>query len=599
MTNPNIGGPVKNKHSGNYAERKIDMKSKYMERYNQWCALADSATKAELSEIANDKNEIEERFYKNLEFGTAGLRGILGAGTNRMNIYTVRRATQGLASYILQKGETALKRGVAISYDCRHYSKEFAWEAACVLAANGIRVFIYAEMQPTPALSFAVRHLKTISGIMITASHNPAKYNGYKVYGEDGAQMNTQDSATVLSFIEETDIFTGVRCMDMQSAKDSGLVQVIGEDVLAPYLTAVKNCIQNPDAIREMKDDLKIVYTPFHGTGYKPVMRVLSEVGFSKVFPVAEQAVKDPNFSTVKSPNPEDPEGFAMAISLAEEKEADIIIGTDPDSDRIGVLCKTNDGYFVLNGNQTGVLLTEYILSQKKETGLKKEDYIVSTIVSTNMLEPIANAYGVKLYRVYTGFKFIAGIIKDHEANPDGGDYLFGFEESYGYLPGSYARDKDAVSAALLVCEAAAFYKKQGKTLLDALCDIQEKYGYYLENTDSLYMEGIDGMERMSSLLAKVSENPFRNIGDMDVVAFRNYKEGFRLDYQTGKKETLDYEPSNVLYFELSDGGFFILRPSGTEPKIKLYSSVVGNSAEDSKQKLEKLKQAYTDLLAE
>ncbi|MBQ2697011.1 MAG: phospho-sugar mutase [Clostridia bacterium] len=571
------------------------MKSQYMERYNQWCKLADSATKAELLEIANDKNEIEERFYKNLEFGTAGLRGILGAGTNRMNIYTVRRATQGLASYILQKGETAAKRGVAISYDCRHYSEEFAWEAACVLAANGIHVFIYSEMQPTPALSFAVRYLKTVSGIMITASHNPAKYNGYKVYGEDGAQMNTRDSATVLSFIEQTDIFSGVRCMDMQSAKDSGLVQVIGEDVLVPYLTAVKNCIKNPDSICEMKDDLKIVYTPFHGTGYKPVMRALSEVGFTKVFPVLEQAVKDPNFSTVKSPNPEDPEGFAMAIALAKEKDADIIIGTDPDSDRIGVLCKTKDGYQIINGNQTGVLLTEYILSQKKD--LKPEDYIVSTIVSTNMLSPITKAYGVKLYQVYTGFKFIAGIIKDHEINPDGGEYLFGFEESYGYLPDTYARDKDAVSAALLVCEAAAFYKKQGKTLSDALCDIQEKYGYYLENTESLYMEGIDGMERMSALLSKVSENPFRTIGDMNVVAFRNYKEGFRLDFETGKKEKLDYEPSNVLYFELSDGGFFILRPSGTEPKIKLYSSVVGTSAEDSKQKLTELKKAYKELL--
>ncbi|MBE7040364.1 MAG: phospho-sugar mutase [Ruminococcaceae bacterium] len=571
------------------------MKKEYKKQYREWCTLADSVTKAELAEIADNEKEIEDRFYKHLEFGTAGLRGILGAGTNRMNIYTVRRATQGLASYILQKGEDAIKRGVAISYDCRHYSEEFAWEAACVLAANGIHVYIYNEMQPTPALSFAVRHLNTVSGIMITASHNPAKYNGYKVYGEDGAQMNTKDSATVLSFINETDMFTGVKYTDAQTAKDSGLLRVIGEDVLLPYMDAVKACIKNPAVIDEMKDDLKIVYTPFHGTGYKPVMRTLSEVGFSQVYPVPEQAVKDPDFSTVKSPNPEDPEGFYMALDLAKEKDADIIIGTDPDSDRIGVLCKTESGYQIINGNQTGVLLTEYILSQKKD--LKPEDYIVSTVVSTNMLTPITKAYGVKLYQVYTGFKFIAGVIKDHEQNPDGGEYLFGFEESYGYLPGTYARDKDAVSAALLVCEVAAFYKKQGKTLSDALTDIYEKYGYFLENTESIYMEGIDGMEKMSALMKKVAENPFRNIGDVQITAFRNYKEGFRLDYATGKKEALNYEPSNVLYFELSGGGFFILRPSGTEPKIKLYSSVVGTSYDDSQKKLDELKKAYKELL--
>ena len=572
------------------------MKNDYIKHYNEWCTLADSVTKAELSEIADNEKEIEDRFYKDLEFGTAGLRGVLGAGTNRMNIYTVRRATQGLAECIIQKGEDFKKRGVAISYDCRHYSEEFAWEAACVLVANGIRVFIYNEMQPTPSLSFAVRHLNAASGIMITASHNPAKYNGYKVYGEDGAQMNTEDSATVLSFIKEIDMFTGVKYTDAQSAKDSGLLRVIGEDVLRPYMDAVKACVKNPAIIEEMKDELKIVYTPFHGTGYKPVMRALSEVGFSQVYPVPEQVVKDPDFSTVKSPNPEDPEGFYMAIDLAREKDADIIIGTDPDSDRIGVLCKTEDGYQIINGNQTGVLLTAYVLSQKQ--GLKPEDYIVSTVVSTNMLAPITKAYGVKLYQVYTGFKFIAGVIKAHEQNPDGGEYLFGFEESYGYLPGTYARDKDAVSAALMVCEMASYYKKQGKTLADALNNLYETYGYFLENTESIYMEGIDGMEKMAALMQKVAENPFRTIGNVQVTAFRNYKEGFRLDYETDTKETLDYEPSNVLYFELSGGGFFILRPSGTEPKIKLYSCVVGANYEDSQKKLEELKKAYKELLA-
>ncbi len=576
------------------------MKNDYKALYQEWCEKADAATKAELLSIKDDANEIEERFYKDLEFGTAGLRGILGAGTNRMNIYTVRRATQGLASYILEQGTEAAKRGVAISYDCRHFSEEFAWEAAGVLAANGIHAYIYSEMQPTPALSFAVRYLNTFSGIMITASHNPSNYNGYKVYGEDGAQMNVQASATVLSYIEKTDMFSGSKYLSLTEAKDSGLVTVIDEDVLGPYMAAVSGCIQNQALIDEMGKDLKIVYTAFHGTGYKPVMRALSEAGFTQVFPVPEQAVKDPNFSTVKSPNPEDPEGFKMAIALAKEKGADIIIGTDPDSDRIGVVFQDKNGEFqVLNGNQTGVLLTEYVLSQKKQQGLKPEDYVVSTIVSTNMVDKIAKAYGIKLYQVYTGFKYIAGIIKDHEENPDGGSYFFGFEESFGYLPGTYARDKDAVGAALVVCEAAAYYKKQGLSLADALNSVWEKYGYFLESTESLYMEGIDGMERMKALLSRVSENPFKSIGDAKVLAFRNYQKGICYDYEAGTEADMGLaETSNVLYFELENGGFFILRPSGTEPKIKLYCSVVGDSAENAKEKLDALRASAKELLA-
>lgn len=572
------------------------MTDNYRQQYELWCNNADEATRTELLKLQNDETEIKERFYKDLEFGTAGLRGVLGAGSNRMNFYTVRRATQGLASYILQKGDEAAKRGVAISYDCRHFSEEFAWAAASVLAANGIHVYIYAEMEPTPALSFAVRHLHTTAGIMITASHNPAQYNGYKVYGEDGAQMNVADSAVVLSLIEQTDIFTGVKQTDTDKAQALGLIEVIDENVLAPYLKAVAACVQNTQLLAESAADLKIVYTPFHGTGYKPVMRALAEAGFSQVFPVAEQAQRDPDFSTVKSPNPEDPEGFAMAIRLAEEKDADIIIGTDPDSDRIGVFCRTKDGYAPLNGNQTGVLLMEYILSQR--TGLCPEDYTVSTIVSTKMTEKIAAAYGVKLYQVYTGFKFIAGIIKAHEECPDGGSYLFGFEESFGYLPGTYARDKDAVSAALLVCEAATYYKKQGKTLLDAVDDMRKKYGYYLEYTESLYMEGIDGMERMKALMARVAEAPFRKIGSTEILGFRNYNTGCREDYVTGDMTHIDMEPSNVLYFELENGGFFILRPSGTEPKIKLYFSVVGTDAENAQTKLDTLRREVKEALA-
>ncbi|MBR6728992.1 MAG: phospho-sugar mutase [Clostridia bacterium] len=569
--------------------------NQYMERYADWCKRADSETQKELFALAQNDNEIKERFYKDLEFGTAGLRGILGAGSNRMNMYTVRRATQGLADCILQKGDEAARRGVAISYDCRHFSEEFALEAACVLAANGIRSYLYAEMQPTPALSFAVRHLKTAAGIMITASHNPANYNGYKVYGEDGAQMNVEDSAAVLAFIQKTDIFSGVKIITPEQAKEKGLLTMIGEEVLSVYLEAVKGCTQNEALLKRTAGDLRIVYTPFHGTGYKPVMRALKEVGFTQVFPVAEQAVKDSDFSTVASPNPEDPAGFAMAIDLAKEKNADIIIGTDPDSDRIGVLCKTAGGYEALNGNQTGVLLMEYVLSQKKN--LKPQDYVVSTVVSTNMVEKIAKAYGVKLYQVYTGFKFIAGIIKDHEISPDGGSYIFGFEESFGYLPGTYARDKDAVAAALLVCEAAAFYKEQGMTLTDALLKLQQKYGYYTEYTESVYMEGIDGMEKMQKLLSDVGEKPFRQIGSAPVIAFRNYKTGLRHNYQTEQQETIQMPSANVLYFELENGGFFILRPSGTEPKIKLYFSVVGTSREDSDRKLNELRKAAKELL--
>ncbi|MBE7010265.1 MAG: phospho-sugar mutase [Ruminococcaceae bacterium] len=570
----------------------------YKALYEIWCEKADAETRGELLEIGENENEIKERFYKNLEFGTAGLRGILGAGTNRMNVYTVRQATQGLADCLLKKGAEIAKRGVAISYDCRHFSEVFARESACVLAANGIPVWLYAEMEPTPALSFAVRHLKTAAGIMITASHNPANYNGYKVYGDDGAQMNVEDSETVLSFISKTDMFSGVRTMNVEEAKEKGLLTMIDEDVLVPYLTAVKHCVLDKNLVENAAKNLCIVYTPFHGTGYKPVMRALKEVGYTQVFPVPEQAIKDPDFSTVASPNPEDPAGFKMAIELAKEKDADVIIGTDPDSDRIGVLCKTKEGYRVLNGNQTGVLLMEYVLKQKKKSGLLPQDYVVSTVVSTKMVESIAKAYGVKLYEVYTGFKFIAGVIKEHEIHPDGGRYLFGFEESFGYLPGSYARDKDAVATALLVCEAATYYKENGMTIADALDELYAKYGNFLEYTGSVYMKGIDGMERMKALLSSVAEKPFRSVGEFPVLAFRNYNEGIRYDYETGEKEAICMPPSNVLYFELENKGFFILRPSGTEPKIKLYFSVCGQDAEDSQEKLESLRKAAEELLA-
>ena len=569
------------------------MGNDYKSRYALWCEKADEATRAELLAISDDEQEIKERFFKELSFGTAGLRGVIGAGTDRMNLYTVRRATQGLASYILQKGGDAPTRGVAISYDPRHFSKEFAHAAAQVLAGNGIRAFIYSKLQPTPALSFAVRYLKTAAGIMITASHNPAKYNGYKVYGEDGAQLNVDASAIVLSYIQKTDIFDGVLMMDEEEALAKGLITIIDEDVFTPYIEAVKAC-----RLSDSAPDLSIVYTPFHGAGYNAVMRVLSECGFNRVYPVTEQAMPDPDFSTVESPNPENPEGFYMALDLAKEKNADIIIGTDPDSDRIGVLCRTDEGYKILNGNQTGVILLDYILTQKKKQGIKPEDYVISTVVSTNMVKKMADYYGARFYQVYTGFKFIAGVIKDHEDHPDGGNYLFGFEESFGYLPGTYARDKDAVSAALLICEAADLYKKQGKTFMDVLDELQQQFGYFAEITDSIYMEGLDGMERMKTLLKNVEENPFREIGDAKILAFRNYNCDTRYDFVTGETSPLGKEPANVLYFELENDGFFILRPSGTEPKIKVYYSVVGGSREDAEAKLSAMRQAADSIFA-
>jgi len=435
-----------------------------------------------------------------------------------------------------------------------------------------------------------------VSSIMITASHNPAKYNGYKVYGEDGAQLGVAESALVLAAIQKTDMFTGVRRMDASLAIREGLITVMDEAVLSAYSDAVCACLKNPALAKAEGADLKIVYTPFHGTGFKPVMRALKTCGFTSVYPVEAQTVPDPNFSTVRSPNPEEPDGFLMATDLANEKDADIIIGTDPDSDRIGVLCKQNGEYTILNGNQTGILLLDYILSQEKN--LTKDDYVVSTIVSSNMVSRMADFYGVSSYRVYTGFRFIASIIKHHEDESLAGRYLFGFEESYGYLPGTYARDKDAVSAALLIAEAALYYKKQGKTLLDLLDFLWQTHGYFIERTDSVYMEGLDGLEKMQALLAKTAQNPFKTIGSMNVRAFYNYQEGYKLDFESGEKTALSFEPSNVLYFELPENGFFILRPSGTEPKIKLYFSVRGNSQADAQNKLSELSAAVTELLS-
>jgi len=572
----------------------------YKEKYQKWCLsdVVDAKTKQELLAMQADENEIKERFFKDLEFGTGGLRGILGAGSDRMNVYTVRKATQGLANYVCSLGTEAKKSGVAISYDSRYYSPEFAMESARVLAANGIKAYVFDKLHPTPVLSFAVRSLGCTAGIMITASHNPSNYNGYKVYGADGAQLNIEDSAKVMEYIDSMDIFKDVKIMDEESAKAEGLIALIGDELRAKFVEQVLACRKNPDVKENTAKDIKIVYTPFHGTGLVPVTETLKLAGYQNVYVVEEQAQPDSAFSTVKSPNPEEKEGFRLAIELAEKVDADVICGTDPDADRIGVLAKDANGdYQVLTGNQMGLLLTEYILSSAAEKNLlTKQDYIVKTIVTTDLTKKIAENYGVRMYDVYTGFKFIAEVIKHHEETGDG-NYYFGYEESYGCLPGTYARDKDAVAATLLVCEMVAVLKNKGLTLGDALENLYKKYGCCVERTVSVYMEGLDGMQKMADLMERVAKSPMRSIGDTDFVAFRNYNEDFRLDYQTGKKEAIGFAPSNVLYFELAGGGFFVIRPSGTEPKIKFYYSVPCNTLDEGNAKIDRLDKAVKEVL--
>ena len=560
------------------------MTGNYREEYNYWLEQTknDKKSQSELLDIKENKTEIEERFFKDLEFGTAGLRGILGVGTNRMNEYTVGRATQGIAEFIKSQGKE--KEGVVISYDCRHYSEEFAFRAASILAANGIKAYVFDKMNPTPVLSFAVRHLKTFMGIMITASHNPANYNGYKVYGDDGAQLNVAASNEVIKYINRLDIFKDVKYLSDEEREKSELIHVLGKDVVNEFKSVVLS-----HQLRDSGDkSIKIVYTPFHGTGLIPVTEVLSKAGYGNVFVVDRQAVKDPDFSTVKSPHPEDKEGFYLAIELAKEKDADIIIGTDPDADRIGVLVKAGDGgYEPLSGNQIGVLLAEYILKYKKEKSeLSSDDYVVSTIVTTGLVENIAKAYGVEFHKVFTGFKFIAEVIKKKENNSKG-NYIFGFEESYGYLPGTYARDKDSVATALLICEMADVLKKNKKTLIDALGDLYKQFGCYSEKTVSVYMHGISGMEDMKNLMEKVRENPLREIGEIKLSALNDYKNQTRDDFISGQKTEIKMDSANVLIFEISGGGFIAIRPSGTEPKIKFYYSVMAESEKEGQEKIE------------
>ena len=557
----------------------------YQETYQEWLnnPYFDEATKEELKNIQDDDNEIKERFYSDLAFGTAGLRGIIGAGINRMNIYVVRKATQGLADYILEQGTD--KKRVTIAFDSRHMSPEFAEEAALCLAANGIKAYIFESLRPTPELSFAVRYYNCIAGINITASHNPPEYNGYKVYWEDGAQFTPPHDKGVTAKVNAITDISKVKTMSREEAIRAGLYEVIGSEVDDAYITEVEKQVHNQDAIDQMASKLKIVYTPLHGTGNLPVRRVLKDLGFQNVYVVPEQELPDGAFPTVSYPNPESKEAFELGLKLAKEKDADLVLATDPDADRLGVYVKDSKTgeYIALTGNMSGSLLCEYVLSQKKAMNgsLPDDGAVVKSIVTTNLVDAVAEGYGVNLIEVLTGFKFIGQQMLNFE-NTGKGTYLFGLEESYGCLIGTYARDKDAVSATVALCEAAAYYMTQGKTLWDAMTDMYEKYGYYLDKVKALEFAGLDGAEKIQNMLKSLRENPPKEIGGLKVLKSRDYQNDTITDLTTGETVPTGLPSSNVLYYELENNAWLCVRPSGTEPKIKFYYGVKGSSMEDA-----------------
>ena len=571
----------------------------YKEQYNFWLSDAyfDEATKKELRDIAGNESEIEDRFYKDLEFGTGGLRGVIGAGTNRMNIYTVRKATQGLANYILKQG--GQEKGVAIAYDSRRMSPEFADEAALCMAANGIKAYVFDALRPTPELSFAIRELHCISGIVVTASHNPPEYNGYKAYWEDGAQVAAPRDGEIIEEVRAVTDYNDVKTMDKQEAMDKGLYQVIGKEIDDRYMEELKKQIIHPEVIKEMADDIKIVYTPFHGTGNVPVRRILSELGFKHVYIVPEQELPDPDFTTLDYPNPEDPKAFTLALKLAKEKDADVVLATDPDADRLGIYAKdkATGEYVSFTGNMSGMLIAEYIMRERTATGKMPENpAMVTTIVTTNMTRAIAEDYKAKFVEVLTGFKYIGEQIKlferDHSYN-----YVFGLEESYGCLAGTHARDKDAVVAVMCLCEVAAWCKKQGITLWDQMINLYEKYGYYKETQYAITMKGIDGSRQIAAIMDKLRKNPPKNFGELQVVEMRDYDLDQVTNMATGEVTPTGLPKSNVLYFELTNDSWCCARPSGTEPKIKFYMGVKGTGLEDAQAKVEALTEAVKALL--
>lgn len=573
----------------------------YMESYKEWCAneYFDESVRAELQSIEGNEKEIEDRFYKDLEFGTGGLRGVIGYGTNRMNIYTVRKATQGLANFIIK--ENAADRGVAIAYDSRRMSPEFAEEAALCLNANGIKAFIFPSLRPTPELSFALRELHCIAGIVITASHNPPEYNGYKVYWEDGAQITAPKDTQIISEVKSVTDYNTVKTMEKDEAEACGLYNVIGYDMDDKYIAALKKMSINGDIIKQVADDIKIVYTPFHGTGNVPVRRILKELGFKHVYIVKEQEKPDPDFTTLDYPNPEDPKAFTLALKLAKEKDADIILATDPDADRLGVYSKdTETGeYKAFTGNMSGMLIAEYLLSQRKEKGLIHDNgAFIKTIVSTNMADAIAAEYNVKLIEVLTGFKFIGEQIKLFEQQGTY-EYEFGFEESYGCLVGTHARDKDAIVAVMALCEAAAYYKSKNMTLWDQMIHIFDKYGYYKEGQKAITMKGAEGAGKIAAMMDELRNNTPKQFGAWEVLEARDYKKDECIDMKTGEKSSTGLPVSNVLYYALSDNAWCCARPSGTEPKIKFYMGVKGTSLEDSDDKLDELTKAVMEVIGQ
>jgi phosphoglucomutase len=556
----------------------------------------DQDTKNELLSIKDNEKEVEDRFYKNLEFGTGGLRGIIGAGTNRMNIYTVRVASQGLANYINKLGKQ--DKGIVIAYDSRFMSPEFSLEAAKIFCANGIKAYLFDELRPTPELSFSVRYLKAAAGIVVTASHNPKQYNGYKVYGEDGGQLSLDGSNAVISEINQISDITKVNIISKEEAVSKGLLEIIGNKVDDAYIAMLKTLSVNSDAVKKVGDSFKIVYTPLHGAGNKPVRRILSENGFKNVIVVKEQELPDSQFTTLKSPNPEERSAFELAIKLAAENDVDLIIGTDPDSDRVGVVVRKNDGeYTTLTGNQTGCLLLEYILSALKEGGkLPENGFAVKTIVTTELSRVIAKYYDIELVEVLTGFKFIGEqiMLRDEKGNQK---YLFGFEESYGYLAGTDVRDKDAVVASMLIAEMAAYYKVKGLSLYDALINLFEKYGYFIEGVNSFTLEGKDGVMKIKAAMSAMREAKYSSFGALKVKAIRDYLNSERLVISDGTAEKITLPVSDVLYFEMEDGSWFCVRPSGTEPKIKIYYGVSDKTLKLSEDKLEILKASVLEVI--
>ncbi len=571
----------------------------YMDEYKFWLEddYFDAATKEELKKIADNEGEIEDRFYKELEFGTGGLRGVIGAGTNRMNVYTVRKATQGLANYIIKQGGE--KKGVAIAYDSRFMSPEFADEAALCLAANGIKAYVFDELRPTPELSFALRTLGCISGIVVTASHNPPEYNGYKVYWEDGAQVTAPKDKEIITEVKAVTDYHTVKTMDKDEAIKNGLYQVIGKEIDDKYMVELKKQIIHPEVITKMAEDIKIVYTPFHGTGNKPVRRILSELGFKNVYVVPEQELPDPEFTTLEYPNPEDPKAFTLALKLAKEKNADIVLATDPDADRLGIYAlDTKSGEYVpFTGNMSGMLIAEYILRERKAEGIMPVNpALVKTIVTTNMADPIAEKYGVKLIEVLTGFKFIGEQIKLFEQTGSN-NYVFGLEESYGCLAGTHARDKDAIVAVMCLCEVAAWCKANGKTVWDQMLEMYEEYGYFKEDLYTITLKGIDGSKQIQAIMDKLRSNPPKSFGDLKVISMRDYDKDVITDIETGATRPTGLPKSNVLYFDLTNDSWCCARPSGTEPKIKFYMGVKGTSLEDAAAKNAKLTEELKAIL--